>query len=613
MDKRQRRRGLSIRFKVIFAICFVAFTIICVDTVISYINDYNLLRKIISEDCEEIAKQLSSAVSGIISEEIQDAKIYISNLTQIETIAPENLRLAQELKSIMKKNLDIAEMLIANKYGELIAASGKTTDFHQADEKWWKELFKPNAQKVYIGGIEHDESSKTLNFVLAIPIMNKTKDIIGACKIVLHAEKVLAPIADFKFKETGHAVLVNREGHMVYHKDFKALGKSFLSNIEDWKDFRGKASGTAILDAPHTHDKKVFVSYAMVNNNLLLNNNIEWTVFVGQDMDEAFNPLFLFATQELFLLGILTVVLIVLGFIYGTILIKPIKNITIGTQYIGKGNLDYRIDVRSSDEFGLLADEINDMASNLKESTASIDILNKEIKMQEKIDKMKDEFVSTVSHELRTPLSITKEGIALVLDEVPGKINDGQRKILTMGRNNIDRLARIINDLLDISKIESGKTEIKKRIVNISSLIKGICENWILEFDKENRNLKLHLPKTPVDIHADYDKISQIMNNLISNALKFTPEKGDVDIYVKDVGDSAEITVTDTGIGISKKDIPRLFTKFQQFGRTVGPGAKGTGLGLAIVKRLVELHGGEIKVESKLRKGTSFIFTIPKR
>ncbi len=237
----------------------------------------------------------------------------------------------------------------------------------------------------------------------------------------------------------------------------------------------------------------------------------------------------------------------------------------------------------------------------------------RDISEGKKIDEIKDEFVSTVSHELRTPLSIIKESISLLLDELPGKINDGQRKILTMGRNNVDRLARIVNDLLDISKIESGKIGIKKTIVNISSLIKDICENWILEFDKENRELTLHLPKAPVDIHADYDRISEVINNLISNALKFTPEKGHVDIYVKDVKDGAEVTITDTGVGILKEDIPKLFTKFQQFGRRVGPGAKGTGLGLAIVKQLIELHGGNIRVESNIKKGTSFIFTIPKK
>ena len=236
----------------------------------------------------------------------------------------------------------------------------------------------------------------------------------------------------------------------------------------------------------------------------------------------------------------------------------------------------------------------------------------RDISRQKKVDKMKDEFISTVSHELRTPLSITKEGMSLVLDEVPGEINDKQRKILTMGMDHVNRLARIIDDLLDISKIESGKMEIRKSRVDISSLIKDISDSWALKFDKENRKLKLHLPKIPVNIYADYDKISEIMNNLISNAFKFTPEKGHVDIYVEDIGGAAKITVADTGIGILREDFPKLFTKFQQFGRIAGPGSKGTGLGLAIVRKLVELHGGEITVESEIKKGSSFIFTIPK-
>jgi PAS domain S-box-containing protein len=230
----------------------------------------------------------------------------------------------------------------------------------------------------------------------------------------------------------------------------------------------------------------------------------------------------------------------------------------------------------------------------------------------EKLDQLKSDFVSIVSHELRTPLSITKEGISLVLDEVTGSVNPRQSKILTASRNNIDRLARIINSLLDISKIESGKTELKKKAVDMGGLIRNIVLSFENLAKEKHLEIRADLPKgQSLNLYVDEDRVMQVFTNLIGNSLKFT-EKGHINISLVQREDEMEFTVSDTGIGIAAEDLPKIFTKFLQFGRTPGAGEKGTGLGLSIAKGLVELHGGRIWVESEVGKGSKFIFTLPK-
>ncbi|MFA7294487.1 MAG: PAS domain S-box protein [Candidatus Omnitrophota bacterium] len=231
----------------------------------------------------------------------------------------------------------------------------------------------------------------------------------------------------------------------------------------------------------------------------------------------------------------------------------------------------------------------------------------------EKLDQLKSDFVSTVSHELRTPLSITKEGISLILDGVAGSINPNQEKVLTTSRNNIDRLARIINNLLDISKIESGKAELKKKDTDLVTLINNTLTAFENKAKEKGLELRVNLPKEQrhLLLCIDEDKVIQVFTNLIGNAIKFT-EKGHIDVSLTERESEVEFVISDTGIGITEEELPKAFDKFLQFGRTAGGGEKGTGLGLSIAKGLIELHGGKIRVESELGKGTKFIFTLPK-
>lgn len=247
----------------------------------------------------------------------------------------------------------------------------------------------------------------------------------------------------------------------------------------------------------------------------------------------------------------------------------------------------------------------------LEENTLQFLLFGADVTTRKQIDQLKNDFVNTVSHELRTPLTIVQEGVSQVLDGICGATTDMQRETLKLCLEAIERLGRIIDELLDISKIESGKILIRREAVDLKELANHAVASFEIQSRQKNLVLRLRAPETPVEIFADPDRITQVFTNLIGNALKFT-DRGHIEISISAPGQkSVECAVSDTGRGIAREDLSKVFDKFQQFGREIGPGEKGTGLGLAISKGLVEAHGGSVRIESSLGHGTRVIFSLP--
>lgn len=239
-------------------------------------------------------------------------------------------------------------------------------------------------------------------------------------------------------------------------------------------------------------------------------------------------------------------------------------------------------------------------------------IIVEDITERKRLENMKDEFVSTVSHELRTPLSIMREGISQILEGLHGKVNPKQKHFLIVSLTGIDRITRIVNNLLDLSKIESGRIELKIEPVDFTEVAKSV--GAVLKSVAQSKKLKIkyNFSQAKIETSADKDRITEVFLNLVNNAIKFT-DKGYIQIDISDKEDYIESSIIDTGIGIAEEDVPKLFTKFEQFGRPAVPIEKGIGLGLVICKGIVELHGGKIWVNSKFGKGTTVTFTIPKK
>jgi PAS domain S-box-containing protein len=227
------------------------------------------------------------------------------------------------------------------------------------------------------------------------------------------------------------------------------------------------------------------------------------------------------------------------------------------------------------------------------------------------IDRMKDEFVSIVSHELRTPLTSIRGSVQLVLD-VPGSVPDPEhQQLLQIALNNCERLVRIINDILDVAKIESGNITLHKKPCQVAEIVRQAVQVVDGPARVANVMLDVKIPASLRPVMVDQDRIVQALINLLSNAVKFAPAGTTVAVTVIGSERTITISVADQGEGIAPENLNRLFRKFQQVDSSSSRKKGGTGLGLAITKALVEQHGGKISVASELNKGTRFSFTLP--
>lgn len=226
------------------------------------------------------------------------------------------------------------------------------------------------------------------------------------------------------------------------------------------------------------------------------------------------------------------------------------------------------------------------------------------------LNEIKSEFVSMVSHELKNPLMITGQSIQMVQDETLGPLNEKQKKFLSKSQEAINRLIRLIKDLLDVSRIEAGKMELQKERVDMKDLVQEVLDSFHIPAETRKIELQKKLLCHDTMVQADRDRIFQVLTNLIGNALKFT-EKGHVTVFISREENELACCVEDTGAGIAPEKLSRVFGKFEQFSESYDLKQKGTGLGLSIAKAIVELHGGRIWLESELNKGSRFFFTLP--
>jgi len=328
---------------------------------------------------------------------------------------------------------------------------------------------------------------------------------------------------------------------------------------------------------------------------------------IGEDINSR---LITVGKRIIVIIGIAVFVGIIIAVFLSGLIVKPVKILANATEKISRGDFGQKIKVKTKDEIKELADAFNVMSQKLKE-----------------LDRMKSDFVSSVTHELRSPLAAIESYVNLFIEGID---KSKQLEYLTIMKNNIQRLSHFIDNLLDISKIERKKVVLRKERTRIIDLIKEVADFFSPLVQEKNIVLKTVGDTGIPEIEIDTDKVRQVFTNLISNAIKFTPEGGRITVKAvngkRETGDGKTkepstfyplpstvssgfvlVSVSDTGIGIPSEDLNRIFDKFEQVGKS-----KGTGLGLAIVKSLVELHGGKIWVESEgLNKGSIFHFTLP--
>ena len=298
-------------------------------------------------------------------------------------------------------------------------------------------------------------------------------------------------------------------------------------------------------------------------------------------------------TEQLVLLALVFGITLA-GFASYTIL-RPLRQLQSHIKQIGQGNFRTSLNIRAPSELRDLVDAVNRMGTKLQE-----------------LDDMKEEFLAHVSHELRTPMASIQEGTHLLLDEIPGPLSQEQRTTLRIMADSSRRLITLISTILDLSKMNAGMMEYRIVPTDIKRVADMSVNKVQLLADAKHVQLLLEAPEQQVWVKADVFRIEQVLDNLLSNALKFSSEGGIVKVVMKpdpSVG-TLEVSVTDGGPGIQPEDLPYIFERFYQGRTKAKQAAPGSGLGLALAKNVVEAHGGRIWIESEAKKGTSVRFTL---
>jgi signal transduction histidine kinase/DNA-binding response OmpR family regulator len=324
-----------------------------------------------------------------------------------------------------------------------------------------------------------------------------------------------------------------------------------------------------------------------------------------------------YATAGLTLASILASVLIAVAL--ASRITRPLEQLTRGAQGISEGHFDRRLSISSNDEIQILAEAFNHMSERLKgnvqqleESNRKLAALNEDLK---ELDRLKSDLLANVSHELRTPLTAIKGYTDYILDRKLGPVTEKQDKGLVVIQKNLDRLARTINALLDFSRMDMGHISLNLQHFTLAHLVEQIRLGFRSEIEKKGLEVRIEVPLDLPPVIADREKISQVLENLVVNALKFTPDGGRIVVRAERVEGadrpSVEIRVTDTGIGIPQSQLGSVFNRFHQVDGSTTRKFGGVGLGLAIVKSILDAHGTSIAVESTEGRGTSFSFVLP--
>jgi signal transduction histidine kinase/DNA-binding response OmpR family regulator len=299
---------------------------------------------------------------------------------------------------------------------------------------------------------------------------------------------------------------------------------------------------------------------------------------------------------------------------------RPVQELTEGAKDIAKGHFDRRLAIDTpEDELRILAEAFNHMTSRLKEnveqleeSNVKLGAANEELK---ELDRLKSDLLANVSHELRTPLTAIKGYTDYILERKLGPVSDKQEKGLVVVQRNLDRLSKSINALLDFSRMDVGRISLNIQPFVLAPLVDQIHTSLRSELEKKRLSFRAELEPELPPVIADREKISAVLENLIINAIKFTPEGGSIAVTAARrpgaARPSAEIRVADTGVGIPPDQIGKVFNRFHQVDGSSTRRFGGVGLGLAIVKSILEAHGATIEVESQPGRGTAFRFILP--
>jgi signal transduction histidine kinase len=439
---------------------------------------------------------------------------------------------------------------------------------------------------LYVSQVDYS-SKKEPYIILSVPLLNNK----GVLFAKLDLNQMWQWISEVKIGETGYAFVVDRNGDLIAHPEKERV--LLHTNCKDLPVVK------RFIECPQeasskwsTYDdelgRKVFALYENLPEPLV------WAVITQVPAEEVYRPINKMYLNIFLWTLFWTVVFLIVGYRFVQHIIQPLLLLQSGVQKISQGKLDINLGVHTGDEIEGLAQNFEKMAIALKQ-----------------LEDLRQDLIRMIIHDLKSPLSGIMGSLDYLESGLLGEMNDEQKKIVSLAKKSSDNLLGMIQNLLDVAKMEEGKLDLRREPVDIAMLLserKNQYEPLVL---KESKIITLELdPGLPV-VNIEKGLIERVVNNLVSNAINHTSAGGKITVSAKKLRAVIEISVTDNGAGIPSEYKEKIFEKFVQIQRKQAHLRTGAGLGLTFCKMVVETHGGLIRVESELNKGSSFIFTLP--
>jgi len=578
----------------------------------------------IEQKHQPMAETLSQAIYGYILAQtaaLQSTASQIESndettIKQINSPTFDAKRLDQELAAAHSAEPALLQLYVGNLAGHAVASDPAATagvDYSQWN--YVKEVLSPGRLgPKYSDVVRSRGDSSVAAVVIAVPILDSKRALIGYLAGTVGLSEVQRLSVYSRIGLSGQAVVVDRRGRVIAHpRDDWRLEAKDLSSEAIFQQSLGSERGVSwYTDLDGNVPRAAGFATVPV---------VGWKVWVSQSVAELraeLTPLIL-STLEWLLVAV--VLALVLGFLAAMWLTRPVGELNRAAARIAQGDFVTPVRVRegfAAKELLTLAQTFNQMAQqmssgyqNLEEKvsqrTKELQTANQEL---ERANKLKSEFLANVSHELRTPLSAIIGFSQILLDGIDGPMNEEQQQDIQQVNRSGQSLLNLINQILDLSKIEAGKMELTPERLELPGLVNAVLESIRPLADQKGLKIETRLSSSLPAVEADPVRLKQILINLLSNAVKFT-DRGHVEVFAQASGRMVRIAVKDTGIGISVEAQKVVFEEFVQGDGSSTRRHGGTGLGLSIVRKLVEMHGGAVTVVSEPGLGSTFMFTVP--
>jgi len=577
----------------------------------------------IQQKHEPMAESLAQAIYGYLLDQTSALQSTASqlesdnaSLARLNEPGFDPTHLNQELAAAHSAQPALLQLYVGSLNGRAVAAA--PTAAAGADYSVWnyvKEVLNPRRiGPTYSDVVRSQGDTSVSAVIIAVPILNPQRNLIGFLAGTVNLSEVQRLSNYSRIGVNGQAVVVDRRGRVIAHprNDWRIEAKD-LSSQAIFQQSLGQESGVSWYTDLDGNEPRAagFATVPVVG----------WKVWISQpvaDLRTELTPLIL-STLEWLLVAI--VLALVLGFIAAAWITRPVVELTRAAGRIAQGDFVTPVVVRerfAAKEMRELAHTFNQMARQLSgayltledkvsQRTSELQSANQELA---RANKLKSEFLANVSHELRTPLSAIIGFSQILLDGIDGPVNEEQLQDITQVNKSGQSLLSLINQILDLSKIEAGKMELSLERVELPMLISAVLDSISPLAQEKGLRIDTRFPPGLPAVEGDAARLKQILINLLSNAVKFT-DRGRIEVIAQPSGRMVRIAVKDTGIGISREAQKLIFDEFVQGDGSSTRRHGGTGLGLSIVRKLVEMHGGAITVISEPGMGSTFTFTVP--